>query len=98
MFTLKFYSHDLGRVRIFEAESLTILRDDGSSEITLHQKQGPDFRVDVSSETERGEYEPPAFASVIIENANGKTTEIIHCGPSFKHGGKPVLEEAGKAA
>lgn len=80
MFTLKFYTNDLALTRIFEAESLTILRFDGASEITLHQRVGDDFRIDVSSATP-AEGCPRVFQKAIIENSNGKTTEIIQATP-----------------
>lgn len=79
MFTLKFYSHDNSRTRIYEAESLTVLRFDGNHEITLHQRVGDDFRVDLSKDIDNREAGwPPVYDNVIIENANGKTTEIIY--------------------
>lgn len=85
MFTIKFYSTGPNspggyRQKILEAESFTILRsDDGTAEITLHQKdQAFDHRIDIAdSGTPRPEGWPASFESAIIENAAGKTTEII---------------------
>lgn len=82
MFTIKFYSDNGYRQRIIEAESFTILRggDDGGAEITLHQKnQTDDRRIDVGPNVERETYMPPLYQRAIIENAAGKTTEIISC-------------------
>lgn len=85
MFTIKFYSTGPNspegyRQVIKEAESFTILRsDDGTAEITLHQKdQGLDTRFDIKSESAREcSYSAPCFESAIIENSAGKTTEMI---------------------
>jgi hypothetical protein len=87
MFTIKFYQTGPGGSRqvIKQAESFTILRsDDGSAEITLHQKdQGDDRRIDIvdcgPNGPKRPEGWPPCFESAIIENAAGKTTEMISC-------------------
>lgn len=88
MFTIKFYSTGLGAIAspngyrqvIKQAESFTILRgDDGTAEITLHQKdQADDFRIDIADSTTRQDGWPPCFESAIIENAAGKTTEMIN--------------------
>lgn len=87
MFTIKFYSAGAGnpngyRQVIKEAESFTILRgDDGSAEITMHQKDsGLDTRIDIS-DCPRPMGAPPCFESAIIENAAGKTTEMINLRP-----------------
>ena len=86
MFTIKFYSADGCRQRIFEAESFTVLRDpigtngDGGAEITLHMKNpGDDCRIDVRDDQgkPREPHWPAIYAKAIIENANGRTTEII---------------------
>lgn len=87
MFTIKFYSagpNSPGGYRqvIKEAESFTILRsDDGSAEVTLHQKSGDSSRIDIAdcgpNGPKRAEGWPPCFESAIIENASGKTTEMI---------------------
>ena len=97
MFTIKFYSGDGSRQRIFEAESFTILRapqdatpaaspgmvDGIDAEITIHQKHG-DFRIDVGHTLKpRDSHWPPVFQKAIIENAGGRTTEIIVAGPSI---------------
>lgn len=75
MFTIKFYSDDGYRQRILEAESFTILRDASGegAEITLHRKdQKDDIRIDVTYMPAEGRYR-----KAIIENAAGRTTEII---------------------
>lgn len=91
MFTIKFYSEDGCRQRIYEAQSFTILRAPKDStgpgpawtvdaEITLHQKsQGEDFRVDIGHDIKgnRPLLWPPLYQKAIIENASGRTTEII---------------------
>jgi hypothetical protein len=85
MFTIKFYSTDQTkspggyRQKILQAESFTILRmDDGTAEITLHQKdQANDRRIDINDAPwETGFAE--RFESAIIENAAGKTTEMVN--------------------
>lgn len=84
MFTVKFYTEDGYRQVIKTAESFTILRggDDGGAEITLHQKSpGDSCRIDIGPlGTERPEGWPPLFQKAIIENAAGRTTEIIASG------------------
>lgn len=80
MFTIKFYSRDGYRQVIKEAESFTILRsEDGLAEITLHQKNpGDDSRIDIKDEKDQVcSWSPPCFGKAIIENAAGRTTEII---------------------
>lgn len=83
MFTIKLYtgstSHPDGyRQRILSADSFTILRSpDGSGEITLHRKTGDDQRVDIGDPAKRRPDWPEVFERAIIENAAGKTTEII---------------------
>ena len=88
MFTIKLYAENYGRQVIKTAESFTILRtvDSGGwiAEITLHQKDpGLDSRVDVNAQPlpEGDTYSAPRFEKAIIENASGKTTEIINCRP-----------------
>lgn len=79
MFTIKFYT-DQGRQIIREAESFTILHgNDGSAEITLHQANpAHDCLIHIdSSDTKRPEGWAPLFQKAIIENAAGKTTQII---------------------
>lgn len=82
MFTIKFYSADGSRQIIQEAESFTVLRGSGEAEITLH-KRSPleDCRFDIkeepSIEKPFGYDGPPRFGKAIIENAVGRTTEII---------------------
>jgi hypothetical protein len=94
MFTIKFYGDGGFRQVIKEAESFTILRDeDGCAEITLHQKAGiDDARIDIS-DSPRPIDAPPAFAKAIIENAAGRTTEIIEVG-RFVHGLAPRTKAA----
>lgn len=87
MFTIKFYSADGYRQIIKEAESFTILRgEDGSSaEITLHQKnQSEDSRIDIKYDLppDIAPIMPATFAKAIIENAAGRTTEVIVLRPS----------------
>jgi hypothetical protein len=90
MFTIKFYNTGPGGYRqvIKQAESFTVLRaDDGTAEITLHQKdQSDDRRIDIAdcsaSSAPRPEGWPPCFESAIIENAAGKTTEMINFRPN----------------
>lgn len=85
MFTIKFYSNDGFRQVIKEAESFTILRSrpggDGGAEITMHQKNGESRRFDIADDgpngPKRGDGWPPCFGKAIIENAAGRTTEII---------------------
>jgi hypothetical protein len=87
MFTVKFYTEDANghgfRQLILAAESFTLLRggEDGGAEITLHQKnQGDDRRIDIGSADEKRDPNwPPLYQRAIIENATGKTTEIINC-------------------
>jgi len=91
MFTLKFYGRDGAKIRILEAESLTILRDSEGAEITMHQKDGAGLRLDVTlREPPTSDY-PETFEKVIIENSAGKTTEIIFADPSAY---KPVPKAA----
>lgn len=86
MFTIKFYSHDDCRQIIEQADSFTILRspigsrEDYSAEVTLHHKNGDSTRRDVAPEGPRPDGWPPIFAKAIIENAAGRTTEIIAAG------------------
>jgi hypothetical protein len=85
MFTIKLYSGDGFRQRILSAESFTVLRGAASNagfeaEITLHQKnQNDDVRYDIKPATELPpDYVgPQIFQKAIIENAAGRTTEII---------------------
>jgi hypothetical protein len=81
MFTIKLYSGPGERQVILAADSFTILRDKaGGAEITLHQKGGDSTRYDVGADIgkpTRPEGFPPVFDRAIIENAQGKTTEII---------------------
>lgn len=83
MFTIKFYTNS-GRQRIYSGDSFTILRDNktGEAEITVHRKAGDDFRADVVLPgTPRPENWPETFTRAIIENAAGKTTEVIQVRP-----------------
>lgn len=71
MFTVKTYSNDGFRECLYSAQSLTILRHGTIVEITLHQKNSSDdSRVDIVDS-----------GKAIIENAAGKTTEIITPSP-----------------
>lgn len=83
MFTVKFYSDDGYRQLIRSAESLTILKGEGDeAEITLHQRnQSEDSRIDIKHDVLRDPSWPQVFAKAIIENAAGRTTQIIALGP-----------------
>jgi hypothetical protein len=84
MFTIKLYSADGFRQVIRQAESFTVLRSsDGLAEITLHQKNpAEDSRVDIKNEADQAcSFSPPCFGKAIIENAAGRTTEIIALRP-----------------
>lgn len=81
MFTIKLYK-DNSYKRIYEAESFTILNESyltepkkSWSEITAHFKDGEGLRFDVGPSP----YIPSGgcWDKAIIENAFGKTTEII---------------------
>ncbi len=89
MFTIKFYTD--GRQRIYTADSFTILRGEhGEAEITVHRKNGDDFRADVVLPgTPRQEGWPETYTRAIIENAAGKTTEIIEVRPFASYDGIP---------
>ena len=88
MFTIKFYSGDGCRQIIEQADSFTILRspigskEDYSAEITLHRKSGDDRRIDIGVDCKVSLPDgwPPRYAKAIIENAAGKTTEIVTAG------------------
>ena len=87
MFTIKFYREGAFRERIFEAESFTVLRGaSGVTEITLHSAkvngEWVDFRLDVGDAEE--DVSPERFDKAIIENAMGKTTEIIYAHKAFR--------------
>lgn len=83
MFTIKFYRDDGYRQRILEAESFTILRDQmGNAEITLHRQPGPngeyrDERFDINHSDPQCSGMPERFDRAVIENALGKTSEIV---------------------
>lgn len=83
MFTIKLYAG--WRTAIYAADFLTILRDDEGAEITLHRKSGDDIRFDVCPDVGKPIIvgEPARFTKAIIENAVGKTSEIID------YGGRP---------
>lgn len=84
MFTIKLYSEDGYRSVIKSAESFTILREGGEAEITLHQRNpAEDSRVDIrhSEKSNRAPEFPPSFGKAIIENAAGRTTEMVTLGP-----------------
>ena len=77
MFTIKAYA-DGFITRILEADSFTILDGpNGTREITLHRDSGEDVRIDVCQKPS-GPDRFPYYQKAIIENAAGKTTEIIH--------------------
>lgn len=85
MLTIKLYAENGFRQRIVEAESLTVLRPQcGSAEITCHgtrlNGEVTDIRFDLSEITT---VEETRWERAIIENANGKTTEIIYSASAF---------------
>jgi hypothetical protein len=84
MFTIKLYT-DHGRMKIIAAESFTILRGkDGTAEITLHQKNmTDDVRYDIRPYGPELISGPEIFQKAVIENALGKTSEII-AGPFYE--------------
>jgi len=89
MFTIKFYSDDGYRQIIKEAESFTILRANdgtGEAEITLHRKNpAEDVRYDIKHNlpgAPAGDPWPARFGKAIIENASGRTTEIVALNPN----------------
>jgi hypothetical protein len=89
MFTIKLYDADNFRQRILEAESFTVLRmTDGTVEITLHgmRRDGDlcDNRFDLRPGLQAGGADD--WSKAIIENASGKTTEIIYRGDEFTKG------------
>lgn len=86
MFTLKFYANETRRLRIEEADSLTILRDGESAEITMHRRAGDDIRLDVTDREPATSDAPLTYEKVIIENSAGKTTEIIWADQTFYKG------------
>lgn len=82
MFTIKLYADNGARQRIYEADDFTIIRTgdgdqtgDGWTEVTAHRKTSYDVRFDIGSSP----YTPEGgvWQKAIIENAAGKTTEII---------------------
>lgn len=87
MFTIKLYSADPNnaepyRQRILTADSFTILRgSDGSAEITLHNG-ATGVRYDIGPDTPREPGWPDVYQKAIIENAAGRTTEIITLRPA----------------
>lgn len=88
MFTIKLYTENGFRQKILEAESFTILRGSASpegdeAEITLHQKNGDGVRYDIRPQQPDGYEGPAVFQRAIIENAAGKTTEIIQLRPGL---------------
>lgn len=83
MFTLKLYADDGFRQRIVECESFTVLRPTNCApEITCHgvRDQGAwhDIRFDIVGNSQ-SEHEPEfRWDKAILENSNGKTTEIVY--------------------
>lgn len=81
MFTIKLYTDDDFHQIIETADSFTVLREqNGEAEITLHRRSlSGDCRFDIKPRFEIGTDEagPPRFQKAIIENAAGKTTEMI---------------------
>jgi len=79
MFTIKLYADRGFRMRIHAADDFTILRAEQWAEITAHRKAGVDIRFDIGSSP----YEPEGgvWNKAIIENAMGRTTEIVDFRP-----------------
>lgn len=81
MFTIKLYKYDGTNTRIYEAESFSVLRSPSNrapwwAEITAHMKDASaGIRFDVGDSP----YQPSGgiWEKAIIENAGGRTTEII---------------------
>ncbi len=101
MFTVKFYEADGFRQRIFEADSVTVLRpgdtsDSPTAEITLHMKGG-DVRFDIGGEVLEGTSglaPPPRFQKAIIENSAGRTTEIVVAQPRAAQRPESMVDKA----
>lgn len=80
MFTIKLYADGAYRMKIMQADEFTVLRSfsdagDAWSEITAHRKSGDDIRFDVGNSPALPD--GGVWEKVIIENAAGRTTEII---------------------
>jgi len=93
MFTIKLYKYDGANQKVFAAESFSILRGRNSgstdgpcsswSEITAHMKNQNDaVRFDIGDSP----YQPSGgvWERAIIENAAGRTTEIIGADQPYK--------------
>lgn len=77
MFTAKFYGLN-GRTKIHEADSFTIIKFDDVHEVTLHRANVDGFRIDLSDDEPPNDYPlDQYYQRLVIENANGKTTEMI---------------------
>lgn len=89
MFTIKLYRDGGYSQRILEAEGFSIIRPQGGgAEIMLHRPLGPngeyrDERFDVSAQEPPND-QGPYYERAIIENAMGKTTEIVAISPFYK--------------
>lgn len=98
MLTVKLYADDGFRQRIVEAESLTVLRpQSGDIEITCHgvrhRGETTDTKFDLlSKNVERSVGFEPDFwwSRAIIENANGKTTEIYYSDTASGYSSSPA--------
>lgn len=78
MFTIKMYRDGVTtKIRVLEADSFSILRSDSGAEITLHRKVGDDERYDLGDGNPTLEADGRQYDRAIIENAAGKTTEIL---------------------
>jgi hypothetical protein len=78
MFTVKFYSHQNQRSQIYCADSVCIdkAEDSSSASVFLYDKDG----LTINSFSVGGEprvANQEIYGSVIVENANGRTTEIF---------------------
>jgi len=101
MFTVKLYRDNGARQRVYEAESFTILRPCSEkqgqwAEITAHRKSGDDIRFDIGDTPH--DPEGGVWEKAILENALGRTTEIIAFSTPFSHSGPPRAGAAKAAA
>jgi len=82
MFTLKLYQAD--KLRIVECVSVTVYRwENGSAQVTIHEKiPGFDTVACVGDPPVMAGDGSPIYDRAILENAAGKTTEIINAFPA----------------
>lgn len=89
MFTIKLYTDapsNHGTAFIASADKVTIYRysTTGSAQISAHRKNGDDECFWVGAPDHGLPNGTRIFDHAIIENANGRTTEIVHQIPSFE--------------